>query len=302
MKNKNRITRRISRKRSISRKQSISRKRSISRKHSITRKRPIKHKKKILKGGNYDEFAGLTLPEDEHYVYIGTDTHKMVSGDMVSGNIISKMDFKGKNVGIIAGCFCPPHKGHYQTIYDACAKNKLDYMFIHTMNNSNAIKSRHGVPALFSIKMLSYFAKNINKYLDTQFFISNTSQSIPWDINNSMNKIYMIDVVEMDGEPTESNMEYVRERVDTDPLANAARRYLINFKPNVDKKVQYSVLFRNKLTSLSATSFVKSIIKYRDGSIDDLRESISYLPDFIDESTKIQIIKDMIKDYGEYLK
>lgn len=301
MKNKNKIITRKSNKQYKSNKQRKTIKTRISRKHSV------QHKKKILKGGNYDEFVDLTLPKDEHYVYIGTDVQNIVSGDMVSGNIvsgdiISKMDFKGKNVGIIAGCFCPPHKGHYQTIYDACAKNKLDYMFIHTMNNSNAIKSRHGVPALFSVKMLSYFAKNINKYLGTQFFISNTSQSIPWDINNSMNKIYMIDVVEMDGEPTESNMEYVREREDTDPLANAARRYLINFKPNVDKKVQYSVLFRNKLTSISATSFIKSIIKYRDGSIDDLRESISYLPDFIDESTKIQIIKDIIKDYGEYLK
>ena len=283
-----------------------SRKVKHTRKNKHTRKgkqyRKIKLSTRKGKGGGLDNLTDdnddkyYELPE-YYYLHIGSDIKEKISGDT-----ISKMDFKEKNVGIMAGCFCPPHKGHYQTIYDACAKNNLDFMFIKTTNNSNVQKSRHGVPASFTIKMLSYFAKYINNKLGTQFFISNTSESLPWNINNSMKKLYEIDIVELDGEPTENDIENANKREQKDPLANAARRYLINLKPNDDMKVQYSVLFRNKSTSISATSFIKSIIKLRDGVTLDFTESMSYLPDFLNEETRRKIIKDIIKDYGEYLK
>lgn len=238
----------------------------------------------------------LRVPSQGNYIYVDREVNQILPGE-----VISSMDFQGQRIGVIAGCFCPLHSGHYDYIYDACVKDSIDYMFINTSNKVDVHRARHGVPSPSSLAMLVLSAENINRRLGTRFFISNSGQSLPWDINSSMRALYMIETAETDGAPSRDDIERARLHEAEDPLANASRAYLKNLKPN-DGKVQYSVIFRDRRTSPSASKFVRSIMAYRDGSEDELQRSISYLPDFIDRDTRIEIVQDMIAEYGAYLK
>jgi hypothetical protein len=214
-------------------------------------------------------------------------------------------NFEGKNVGVMSGCFCPPHAGHFQTIYDACVKNNLGAMFIKTTNSDNrSERTRHGLPSALTIKLLHHFARYIRDTLGTEFFITNSSQEVPWDINTSMNQLILIQVNEIDGEPTEEDIKNATIIEQTNPLVGKARRFLENFDRENNEKVFNSVLFRNKLNGLSATSFVHSLIEILKDPHDENLYAISgtYLPSIFNDEEKYAIIDDMLVEFGAYLK
>lgn len=270
------------------------------------RRRPTKkqHKKKTRrtkKGGS--KFGMPTqkyvLPE-RTYLYVGnTEYTFMTSAE------ISALDFEGKNVGVMSGCFCPPHVGHFQTIYDACVKNNLGVMFLKTTNSDNRPeRTRHGLPSAITIKLLHHFAKKIHSLLGTEFFITNTSEEVPWGINTSMDHLFLIEVNEIDGEPTEVDIERANAIEKTNPLTGKSRRFLENFDRENNTKVFNSVLFRNKQNGLSATSFVRSLMKILENPYDDdaYVESAAYLPPIFTDEQKHAIIDDMLLEFGAYIK
>ena len=280
-------------------------------KKQMKKLRPTKkqqHKQKtrrnrVKKGGS--KFGIPTVeyifPEPSHlnYLYVGNGKEMfMLSADVIQQN------FEGKNVGAMSGCFCPPHIGHFQAIYDACVKNSLGVMFLKTINSDNRPeKTRHGLPSAFTIKILHQFAKYINSVIGTEFYIS--TSDIPWDINTSMDHLFLIEVNEIDGEPTDADIERAKAIEQTNVLAGKARRFLENFDRENNTKVFNSVLFRNKQNGVSATSFVHSLMNILENPDDADAYAISseYLPSviFTDEE-KHAIIDDMLIEFGAYIK
>lgn len=233
-------------------------------------------------------------------MYVGTSDETVMSNTETI-----QYNFEGKNVGVMSGCFCPPHAGHFQTIYDACVKNNLGAMFIKTTNSDNrSERTRHGLPSALTIKLLYHFARYICDTLGTEFFITNSSQEVPWDINTSMNQLILIQVNEIDGEPTEEDIKNATIIEQTNPLVGKARRFLENFDRETNDKVFNSVLFRNKLNGLSATSFVHSLIEILKDPHDENLYAISgtYLPSIFNDEEKYAIIDDMLVEFGAYLK
>lgn len=237
------------------------------------------------------------LPEGT-YLHVGNTEYTFMTSDEISA-----LNFEGKNVGVMGGCFCPPHVGHFQTIYDACVKNNLGVMFLRTTNSDNRPeRTRHGLSSAFTIKMLHQFAKYINSKIGTEFYIS--TSEIPWDINTSMDHLFFIEVNEIDGEPTEADIERAKAIEQTNMLNGKTRRFLENFNRENNTKVFSRVLFRNKQNGLSATSFVRSLMKIRENpDADAYAVSSEYLPSviFTDEE-KHDIIDDMLFEFGAYIK
>jgi hypothetical protein len=237
---------------------------------------------------------------DRSYLYVGTSDEKVMNNAETI-----QYNFEGKNVGVMSGCFCPPHAGHFQTIYDACVKNNLGVMFIKTTNSDNRPeRTRHGLPSALTIKLLHHFARYIHDTLGTEFFITNSPEEVPWDINTSMNQLILIQVNEIDGEPTEEDIKNATIIEQTNPLVGKARRFLENFDRENNEKVFNSVLFRNKLNGLSATSFVRSLIEILKDPHDENLYAISgtYLPPIFNDEEKYAIIDDMLVEFGAYLK
>ena len=239
-----------------------------------------------LKQNGGSKFRDYILPE-KPYMLVKDDEIILSKGE------VSSLNYAGKTVGLMSGCFCPPHKGHFQAIYDACHKYNIDILFLRTQNSPNKDRSRHGLPLSVSLTLLCIYAKYIYSKLGTEIIIS--PEDIPWNINSSMDKLLMIDVIEVDGEPKEEHIKAAKDIQKINALEGTTRNFLINFDKVNNNKVFKVVLFRNKETGISATSFVKSMKRL-------LVDSASFLPDGLSESEKYGLIADMITEFGTDLR
>lgn len=178
-------------------------------------------------------------------------------------------------------------------------------MFIGTTNSDNRPeKTRHGLPSSITIKLLHQFARYINHELGTEFFITSSSQEVPWSINTSMDNLFLISVNEINGQPTEADIERATMIEQTNPLEGKSSRYLENFDRENNIKVFNSVLFRNKDNGVSATSFVHSLMRILEDpyDADAYVDSAAYLPPIFNDEEKYAIIDDMLIEFGAYLK
>ena len=239
----------------------------------------------VVKQIGSSKFKDYILPE-RPYMLVKDDEI------ILSKHDLETLNYSGKTVGLMSGCFCPPHKGHFQTIYDACHNYNIDILFLRTQNNAVKDRSRHGLPLSVSLTLLNIYAKHIYSKLGTQIIIS--PEDIPWNINPSMDKLLMIDVIEIDGEPREEDIEKAKDIEKSNALEGTSRNFLKNFDKVNNNKVFKAVLFRNKQTGLSATSFVKTMKKL-------LVDSASFLPDELSDSEKYGLIGDMISEFGTEL-
>uniref|UniRef100_A0A6C0BW30 Uncharacterized protein n=1 Tax=viral metagenome TaxID=1070528 RepID=A0A6C0BW30_9ZZZZ len=238
------------------------------------------------------------LPEDT-YLYLGETERAVNNSEIIEFN------FEGKNVGVMSGCFCPPHAGHFQTIYDACVKNNLGVMFIKTTNLYNKPeKTKHGIPSAFTIKLLRHFARHIRDKLGTEFFITNSAQEVPWAINTTMKSLMLIQVTEIDGKPTEEDIKNATIIEQQNPLSGKSRGFLEKFDRENNEKVVNRVLFRNTSDKVSATSFVRSLMRILEtpDDADAYAQSAKYLPPIFNDEEKYAIIDDMLMEFGAYLK
>jgi len=114
----------------------------------------------------------------------------------------------------------------------------------------------------------------------------------------------LIQVNEIDGEPTDADIEKATVFEQTNPLISKSRRFLENFDRESNEKVFNSVLFRNKLNGVSATSFVRSLMRILEtpDDADAYVDSAAYLPSIFNDEEKYAIIDDMLIEFGAYLK
>lgn len=88
-----------------------------------------------------------------------------------------KINTTGKlNIGGYMGCFCPPHRGHFNQMVNAIKTFKLDILLINTMNSAYPY-TRHGIPLLESLLILYDYCKIISEMLNVAIFIIPPNQS-----------------------------------------------------------------------------------------------------------------------------
>lgn len=171
-----------------------------------------------------------------------------------------KINYKNKNIGSIAGCYCPPHKGHYNSFLRVIREFKLDVLFIETTNTDRY--SRHGTPLKHSLETLRKWAKCIERETNAKVFVLDSMSNfefIPRDISH----FYAIQIYD---EEEESPKTHILERT--------ARRYLQRLKkdPFGDDPTRKTTL-KDKASDarlprngkVSATKFVNCLMDVKTG-------------------------------------
>jgi hypothetical protein len=220
------------------------------------------------------------------------------------------------NVGSMYGCYCPPHKGHYENILTACKELDLRILFLHTANTYNASSSRHGIPAEFSVEHLCIFAKQIHNILDKNIiiFISAAStNSYTWDIESNMDTLYDITGYEFDTEDEKIKaIAYKEKEESTDALERTFLKVYKNFERSTPEKKQTKVLrkvfIRDKKDGLSATKLTECLIDIKNKLETDATPSkeiykkcYSYIPEFYTEDMKYNYVDNALR-YKDFFR
>lgn len=218
------------------------------------------------------------------------------------------------NVGKMTGCYCPPHKGHYESILNACKELDLRVLFLSSNNRPGASRSRHGMPSEFSAEQLCIFAKQIYMEMGENiviFVTAGSSLSTPWEIESNMDKFFIISSFEYDDEESKQlaiQSKALEEAVD--PLAKVFPKVFRKFKRSTPEqrqtKVSNKIFLRDKKEGFSATKFTKCLIELRDqletagGDKRALYNKCYYfLPDFYTEEMKYNYIETAM-NYKEH--
>ena len=202
-----------------------------------------------------------------------------------------------KTLGIMHGCFCPPHKGHYNSFKKAIVDLNLDILLLKSLNDNNPNSSRHGTPLNHTIKILELYAIKLKKETDCIVLIIKSPSSVfmknnrPIKINkygwipHTIKQIYDINYVE-----TEEDL--------LEPEKTISRNFQKLYFPELRRmeaeyKYKYIRYIREK-DGLSATKFVNALIKYKDDRIECLK-FIDHLNDEEQENYLSDVIQYKLK-------
>lgn len=200
----------------------------------------------------------------------------------------------------INGCFCPPHKGHINSIKKAIEifgpKAKI-------IVNQIGSSGRHGVPKDFNKYMMETYINTVFKSNpNIKLFFRASSKQIFYDefvLNSDV--VIVIRGDEVDDE----------DREDSSCLDEINEHYKNKFKKIskflAKKFIKLDVLFQFRpVTEVSATRFIelvniykKKMLKYGQNQsksvmIDDMFELYYMMPEELDIETKYSIIKKII--------
>ena len=204
----------------------------------------------------------------------------------------------GKTLGIMHGCFCPPHKGHYNSFKKAIVDLNLDILLLKSLNDNNPNSSRHGTPLNHTIKILELYAIKLKKETDCIVLIIKSPSSVfmknnrPIKINkygwipHTIKQIYDINYVE-----TEEDL--------LKPEKTISRNFQKLYFPELRRmeaeyKYKYIRYIREK-DGLSATKFVNALIKYKDDrSEENKRECLKFI-DHLNDEEQENYLSDVIQ-------
>jgi len=192
----------------------------------------------------------------------------------------------GKIVLRIAGCFCPPHIGHYNLVDTIISKIKPAIVNISTTNRSS--NPRHGTPVEHTIKTWKDWSKILSAKYGVDFYISDFyNDKLIYDGGSQFIKAFIsTNVWEGEKMPEEYRKNPLRQK----SLEGMSLAFL-NKVPR-DFKGYYIYNFQRE-GDFSATQFTKCL--------KDLgRDCLMYVPD--DVQDKSFYIREIRNKYYENLK
>ena len=146
------------------------------------------------------------------------------------------------------GCFCPPHRGHFNMVKQFTDKGDNIHVMIHQMGS----ESRHGVP------------KRLNREI-WRFYIN---ELLPTDRVHLIQHYSTLDILDLDILNQIDTVLYIRgnEGYEIDATKERDlrifRRIISNLKRmNIDMDFYY--MDRQSVDTLCATQYVKTLIKTR---------------------------------------
>jgi hypothetical protein len=152
-----------------------------------------------------------TTKSASHYFYINN----------ITNNPILPVITEDKTMAFISGCYCPPHRGHFNTWQTACHDLDLDVLFITSLNvpyeteeydrktveDKNKVKkiqpsykSRHGIPLEFTEWVVSNWSSQLKNKKNEQVTVVFSSTTPGRLITNNFRQLYLIDGNEGDGD------------------------------------------------------------------------------------------------------
>lgn len=163
----------------------------------------------------------------------------------------------GKNFSLMAGCFCPPHKGHYKTFKDSILNFNLDVLIIQSFNHVKPKNTRHGTPLEHTIRVLEMYARQLMAEIEgVEVYvvpIDGTKLTTMWWMTPEINKYYDINYID-DPSSTSFNKEPRK-------LADFGKAFYPQLRQYEDKYVEIRILREND--GLSATKFTQCLENYQ---------------------------------------
>ena len=215
---------------------------------------------------------------------------------------------KGKNVGLMNGCFCPPHVGHYNSFKKAIETLKLNLLFLQTINNSTARLGRHGTAGSHTYKVLIMFAKKLKEETGCDVLIENCP-GCPPIIKDKKDKEYKFDnrVAFFNWIPVDVENVFKIEYVENDKQRsktiilddkNFSANYFKELRLKAPDKFKHIKLERPD-DGLSATKFSKCLSEIKSGKSD--RNSCDKYISHLTETEKKEYLKEVLRyDTNKY--
>lgn len=134
-----------------------------------------------------------------------------------------------KNIIDLGGCFCPPHKGHYNMIKNSILNGSriigenVDVALINfvTSFEVNKYKSRHGIPYSQSLSMMIIYLQKLSLELNTTFYLQKDKDfyfgtELPMKLDGTIlinKKVNVLTFEDVDEETKEQKVEEYKQRM-----------------------------------------------------------------------------------------
>lgn len=229
---------------------------------------------------------------------------------------------KEKNIININGCFCPPHKGHYNMIknnilsaIETIGENIDCALISFTSFGNNIYNSRHGVPYEQSLNMMILYLSKLSKELNVTFFLQKDKDSyfgseVPISEDGKILINKMVDVLSFENnESQEEKEKNIRETIfkkhnvknfafnfPRGPLKNIIFKYSDYIKKQLEEKIIIVESVRD-LSGPSATKFTRFLrknIPFEEINKDEIN---FFLPDTLTNDEKRSIITTIQSNY-----
>jgi hypothetical protein len=196
--------------------------------------------------------------------------------------------FGGKRLTTVDGCFCPPHRGHYDMMAETALQ--VDVIIIHSMNTS--LGARHGTPKEHTVVTWMDWCRSLTcPPYNTSFLImlGTRTDLISTKVPDTVAGIYNNIVVE--GMTREEAVALLRKL-----HGYALRHYkLVTPEHREEFRTLEFVVERPIPAPYSATNFVRALL---DASDDCLR----FVPEQIgDEAVRSEYVAHIRETYGTHL-
>jgi len=198
-------------------------------------------------------------------------------------NDCSKLNINSKEKCAVYyhGCFCPPHRGHLESI--DLILNHIKYnnlkLFINQIGNS-----RHGISRETNYYIMKTYLKELYSHIKYKHFEDKDRYKILNDHNLSgISTIIIIKGIEKDADHN-INSPFIRNKLINSN--NDKYRYLT-------KKYNVIVLYTERGGVYSGTEFTRSLHEYKNKK-NNYNKCLEFLPD-IDVNKKNYIIKKLLE-------
>jgi hypothetical protein len=206
----------------------------------------------------------------------------------------------GKTVGLMSGCFCPPHKGHYNSFLKMLQNRELDLdiLILESLNDEKPEKSRHGTPLSHTNFALDMFAKYLEEKTGKNVLVRNAPGALYKDKGyNLLQYPYIPLLIKKVYRLTILDEKYEKSPSKPKTLNQLSRILFRNLRNGNEDKYEQKIFYRreiekNSVDKLSATKFVKAI---KEG------EDVSKFINHLSKSDQDKYISETLK-YSEYLQ
>jgi len=207
--------------------------------------------------------------------------------------IVKRINWSNKKVGLIAGCFCPPHRGHYEMVLNSIKTFNLNIVVLRVVGNPNRKYTRHGVTEQESINIWYEWGKTILRKHNVIIIPISITTQLDFIPKNIL-LLFRIGVAETDEELKEEKEELMKieqERKDAIRTGNKIRPII--FARNVPaERMTGQILTRNPDSGLSATKFVECLeqLKPTRRGVPNINNCLKYVPYELSENERVKYI------------
>ena len=229
---------------------------------------------------------------------------------------------KEKNIISLCGCYCPPHKGHYNMIKNNILNasetigENIDCALINfTSFGNNIYKSRHGVPYEQSLNMMILYLLKLSKELNVTFFLQKDKDfyfgsEIPISEDGKILINKMVYVLSFENnESQEEKEKIIRKDISkTHNVKNFAfgfprgtlRDIIYKYSDYIKKQLEEKIIIVESVRDLSGPSatkfatFLRKNIPFEEINKDEIN---FFLPDTLTNNEKRNIITTIQSNY-----